>query len=217
MTEPSPYDAETGLWVLRDLASTPVIAEELGHMCVAWAALEWRLFCLFARLSDLPTALARASFYSHRSTRNRTDLILTTAAMVLRGSQKREAAHKALQARFKRINRTAAKRNAYIHDPWAMVPSDLESVCQMRLTGDDIHARGEPVRGRDIAALTDSIVVHTERLHDLENRIVPLLSASLGKLYRTRSITLAFAKTRRRRRKDRHQDQPGAPSGPPEA
>jgi hypothetical protein len=199
MSEPSPYDPETGLWVLRDLGFTPVIAEELGHMCVAWAALEWRLFCLYARLSDLPGALARASFYSHRSTRNRTDLILATAAMVLRGSQKREAVRSALEARFKRINRTAAKRNAYIHDPWAMVPSDLGSVCQMRLSGDDVHDEGERVRGRDIAALTDSIVVHTERLHDLDNRIAPLLSASLGKLERTRSITLRFAKTKRRR------------------
>ena len=35
---PSPYDPESGLWVLRDLGFTPVIAEELGHMCVAWVA-----------------------------------------------------------------------------------------------------------------------------------------------------------------------------------
>ena len=90
---------EAGLWVLSDLGFTPVIAEELGQMCVAWSCLEWRLFCLFARLSDMPVALARASFYSHRSTRNRTDLIFSTAAMVLRGSQKREAAFKAWLAR----------------------------------------------------------------------------------------------------------------------
>jgi hypothetical protein len=79
------------LRILRDLGHTPDLATELGHMCVAWAALEFRMFCLFNRLSDLPVALARASFYSHRSTRDRGDLILTTAKMVLWGSQKREA------------------------------------------------------------------------------------------------------------------------------
>jgi hypothetical protein len=84
------------LRILRDLGHTPDLATELGHMCVAWAALEFRMFCLFNRLSDLPVALARASFYSHRSTRDRGDLILTTAKMVLRGSQKREAAYTTL-------------------------------------------------------------------------------------------------------------------------
>jgi hypothetical protein len=208
MSEPSPYDPETGLWVLRDLGFTPVIAEELGHMCVAWAVLEWRLFALFNRLSALPTALARASFYSHHSTRNRCALVLSTAAMVLRDSQKREAAYKALAKRLDRINRTAAKRNAYIHDPWAMVPSDLTSVCQMRLSGKNIHGEGERVRGRDLAQLSNQIIAHADAVHDLEDRIAPLLSASHEKLDRTRSVTLVFPKTRRPRR-DRQQT-PGA-------
>lgn len=188
------------LWVLRDLSFTPVIAEQLGHMCVAWALLEWRLFSLFSRLSDLPVALARASFFSHHSTRNRTTLILVTAAMVLRGSQKREAAHKALQKRVARVNRTAGKRNAYVHDPWAMKPSDLASVCQLRLGGKDIHGEGERVRGRDLFQLTNQIVAHADAIHDLEDRIAPMLSASLETLERTRSVTLVFPKTKRPRR-----------------
>ena len=187
------------LRVLRDLGFTPVIAEELGRMCVAWACLEWRLFSLFARLSDMPTALARTSFYSHKSTRNRTELILSTAAMVLRGSRDRQAAYKALDDEFGRIHRVAARRNAYIHDPWAMVPGDLESVCQMRLSGDDVHGEGERVRGRDIWQLTNSILTHIDRLYELDQRIGPLLAASLEKLDRTRSITQQFAKTKRRR------------------
>jgi hypothetical protein len=48
--------------------------------------------------------------------------------------------------------------------------------------------------------LTDQIVLHTERVRELENRIVPMFSASLEKLDRTRSVTLLFAKTKRRRR-----------------
>src|SRR5271155_1837481 len=101
---------EDEIRVMSDLGFTPEIATELGHMCVAWSVLEWRLFCLFCRLSNLPVALARASFYSHFSTRNRGDLILATAGMVLRGSQKRDAALVALEKLLKSVRRTAAKR-----------------------------------------------------------------------------------------------------------
>jgi hypothetical protein len=202
------------LWILRDLGFTPVIAEELGHMCVAWASLEWRLFCLFSRLSDLPVALARASFYTHHSTRNRTALVLRTAAMVLRGSQKREAVAKALERRIQKINRTAAKRNAYIHDPWAMTPGIFESTCQLRLSGAGLHGEGERVRGRDINQLTNQILVHVDAIHGIEDRISPILSTSLEKLDRTRSVTLVFPRTKRRRR-DRQQAPPEAPRDPP--
>jgi hypothetical protein len=181
--------------ILRDLGFTPEIATELGHMCVAWAALEFRMFCLFNRLSDLPVALARASFYSHRSTRDRADLILTTAKMVLQGSQKRKAAYVVLVKLLRSINRTASKRNAYIHDPWAMEPDKPDTVCQMRLSGSDLHGTGQRVSQKDLSQLTGQIVVWTEQLRSFDVRISPLLRASLAKLDRTRSVTLEFAKT----------------------
>jgi hypothetical protein len=185
--------------LIRDLGYTPEIATELGHLCVAWAALEFRMFCLFNRLSDLPVALARASFYSHRSTRDRGDLILTTAKMVLRGSQKREAAYTVLAKLLRSINRTAGKRNAYIHDPWAMEPDRPETVCQMRLSGSDLHGLGHLVSQKDLSQLTDQIVVWTNQLRSLDDRVAPLLRASLGKLDRTRFVALAFEKTKRHR------------------
>ena len=197
------------LRILRDLGHTPDLATELGHMCVAWAALEFRMFCLFNRLSDLPVALARASFYSHRSTRDRGDLILTTAKMVLRGSQKREAAYTTLVKLLRSVNRTASKRNAYIHDPWAMEPDSPETVCQMRLSGSNLHGLGQRVSQKDLSQLTDQIVIWTNQLRSLDDRIAPLLRASLGKLDRTRSVTLAFEKTNDRRA--RRQVRPAAP------
>lgn len=202
------------LRILRDLGFTPEIATELGHMCVAWAALEFRMFCLFNRLSDLPVALARASFYSHRSTRDRGDLILTTAKMVLQGSQKREAAYTVLVKLLRSINRTASKRNAYIHDPWAMEPDRPETVCQMRLSGSDLHGLGQLVSQKDLLQLTDQIVVWTNQLRALDDRMAPLLRASLGKLDRTRFVTLAFEKTKPRRghRRVRPTVQPPPPS-----
>jgi hypothetical protein len=200
------------LRILRDLGFTPEIATELGHMCVAWAALEFRVFCLFSRLSDLPIALARASFYSHRSTRDRGELILTTAKMVLRDSQKREAAHVVLVKLVRSINRTASKRNAYIHDPWGMEPDKPEAVCQMRLSGGDLYGLGQHVSQKDLSQLTDQIVVWTEQLRALDARITPLLRASFAKLDRTQSLALAFAKTDSRR--SRRQARPTVPPDP---
>jgi hypothetical protein len=204
---------DSDLRILFDLGFTPEIAKELGHMCVAWASLEFRMFCLFNRLSDLPVALARASFYSHRSTRDRGELILTTAKMVLRDSQKRQAAHAVLVKLIRSINRTASKRNAYIHDPWAMEPDKPETVCQMRLSGDDLHGKGQRVSQKDLSQLTDQIVVWTDQLRSLDDRIAPLLRASLGRLDRTRSLTLALAKADSRR--SRPQAHPTAPPDPP--
>ena len=187
------------LLVLHDLGYTPEIAAALGHMCVAWAALEWALFCLFHRLSDQPTALARASFYSHFSTRSRAELVLSAASMVLRGSQKREAAYKALDKLLKRVNRTAKKRNAYIHDPWAMEPIKPETTCQMRLSGGELEGQGEHVAEKDLFQLTQQIAVWGERIQDFDQRIAPLVPASLEKLDHTRAVSLVFAKTKRRR------------------
>jgi hypothetical protein len=186
--------------ILRDLGFTPEIATELGHMCVAWAALEWRLFSLYHAMTDAPTAIARAAFYSHFSARDRLSLTLSTAHMVLRGSQKREAAFAALEKLAGKVRKTAAKRNSYIHNPWAMEPGKPETLSQFQLGGDDIHGRGKRVSQKDLSQLTDQIVSWTELVRGLEERILPLLPASLGKLDRTRAATLVFAPSRGRGR-----------------
>jgi hypothetical protein len=190
----------TDLRILRDLGFTPEIATELGHMCVAWAALEYRLFCLFVILSDTPVAIARASFYSHRNTGNRVDLLGRTAAMVLRGTPELDAARANLDRLTVSIKRTTKKRNAYIHDPWAADAKDpAGTVSQLRLSGTDIHGEGQPVSQKDISQLTDQIGVSSDRVRDFYDCISPLLPASHDKLDRTRSVTLAFPRIKRRR------------------
>jgi hypothetical protein len=66
-----------------DLENVPDIATELGHMCVAWAAVEYRVFAFYVVITGTPIALARASFYSHFNTRGRIELVLSVAEMVL--------------------------------------------------------------------------------------------------------------------------------------
>lgn len=72
-----------------NLDNAPDIATELGNMCAAWSALEFRLFVLFAIIGGMPSAIARATFYSHHTTRNRTQLIMRVAGMVFRDSHRR--------------------------------------------------------------------------------------------------------------------------------
>jgi hypothetical protein len=37
--------------VRMDLENAPEIATELGHMCVAWAAAEWRIFAFYVAIT----------------------------------------------------------------------------------------------------------------------------------------------------------------------
>ncbi len=171
-------------------------------MCVAWSALEWRLFCLFTIMSDTPVAVARATFYSHHATSQRAAMVQATAGMALRGSVECDAALADLDALLRKIGRTGKKRNAYIHDLWAMEPGKPETVSQFQLSGTGIHGTGKRVTKRDISQLTDQIDEWTAQLRIFYDRIVPLLPASLGKLDRTRSLTLVFAPTNRPRGAD---------------
>jgi hypothetical protein len=180
--------------ILRDLGFAPDIATELGHMCVAWAALEWRMFALYSLLSGAPHEIARATFYSHHNTSNRAVLVQRTAAMVLHGSSELDTVRTELSRLMLSIKRATKKRNAYIHDPWAADVADpTRTISQFRLSQTDVHGEGARVNRKDISQLTDQIVAWTESLRDFDGRISSLLSASLGgTLDRMRSVTLAF-------------------------
>jgi len=165
-------------------------------MCAVFASVEWRMFCLFVRLSDTPVAIARATFYSHHNAANRASMVEATAAMVLRGTPELDAALADLRALLTSINRSARKRNAYIHDPWAMEPDKPGTICQLRMGGSHINARGARVAEKDLRQLGIQFDEYAEQLHDFDERIAPLLPASLGTLDRTRSVSLEFAPTR---------------------
>jgi len=122
-------------------------------------------------------------------------LVGATAKMVLRDDPALEDALIDLVTLLRGVSRTAKKRNAYIHDPWAMEPETPRTVSQLRRSGTEIHGEGRLVSGKDISQLMDQIDVWNAQLYEFYDRILPLLPASLGKLDRTRSLTLAFART----------------------
>jgi hypothetical protein len=182
--------------ILRDLSFAPDIATELGHMCVAWAALEWRMFALYGLMSGTPHAIARATFYSHHNSSNRAVLVQHTAAMVLRGSSELDTVRTELSRLLLRIHHATKRRNAYIHDPWAADPTNsTPTISQFRLSETDAHGEVARINRNDVSQFTDKIIAWTDTLRDFDARISSLLPTSLGTPDRIRSVALAFHPT----------------------
>jgi hypothetical protein len=119
--------------VRMDLENAPEIATELGHMCVAWASLEWRIFAFYVAITGIPVALARATFYSHFNTRGRIELLKAVATMVLRQNDQAVPELAELEDHLSRIGKTANKLNKYIHNPWCAWDQMPAEVFQMDL------------------------------------------------------------------------------------
>src|SRR5215471_4252886 len=93
-----------------DLGNAPEIAAELGHMCVAWAAMEFQIFTFFVLVTKIPIALARATFYSHHNARNRIKLLSGVAGMILQADGKPLPEMIELETLLTKIGRTANAR-----------------------------------------------------------------------------------------------------------
>ena len=81
--EPTPSQPDDDITVTTNLLSVPHFAEQLGHLCVAWANLEWHMYNVYEVLSGSPPSVARAAFYSLESNRGRRDMITGVSAAVL--------------------------------------------------------------------------------------------------------------------------------------
>jgi hypothetical protein len=181
--------------VRMDLENAPEIATELGHMCVAWAAVEWRIFAFYVAITGIPVALARATFYSHFNTRGRIELLKAVATMVLRQNGEPMSELTELEDCLRRLGKTANSRNKYIHNPWSAWDEMPTEVFQMDLGGRGIFGEGRSVKMQDLSLLISSIQSQNESLFELYHRVLPLLPALRRKLDRRRNLPLAFART----------------------
>src|SRR6266516_6173069 len=136
-----------------DLGNAPEIATELGHMCVAWAAMEFRIFALFSLITKIPMALARATFYSHYNARNRINLLLAVARMILQANGQPLPEMTELEKLLTKISKTANARNKYLHDPWGAWTKKPTAVFQMRLGGRDLTGKGIPIQKTNYSIL----------------------------------------------------------------
>lgn len=83
---------------------------------------------------------------------------------------------------------TGQKRNAYIHDPWAVGSKEDKDVAQLRMGGRDIHGQVKPVKSTHLGQLVAQLSQWSGALYDFHKRVSPLLPALHEKLDRTRTV-----------------------------
>jgi hypothetical protein len=181
---------KTNFVIRLDLDNAPDIAAELGSMCAAWAAIEFRLFAIYVLVTHFPTSLARATFYSHYNARNRINLLNAAAGMVLGTIPERQE----LDALLGKIGKTAKIRNKYIHDPWGAWKKKPDAVFQMRLGGAGQTGKGSPVQKHELTSLIKQMHEQHLELYKLGERLKSLLPPLRRKLGRTRLLALAFSR-----------------------
>jgi gas vesicle protein len=193
MTEPK----DDELRIRMNLDNAPEVAKELGNMCAAWAALEFRMFTIFEMVADLSVPIARAIYFSHFNSRARFEMLKSVAAMIFRDDKKElTKEYDDLDKLLTSINDSAGKRNKYIHDPWAVKGAASTDVSQMRLGGKEIHGEVKEVEKKDLEQLTNQLNKWTKDAHEFQQRISPLLPALHEKLDKSRVVTLVSSKKR---------------------
>jgi len=190
----------------RGLADNPALADELGNLNVAWAALEFKIFRLFEVLTQLPIPLARAIYYSQRTTAARIELVQAVIPIVLRRRKRGRGIIKfytelgdplVLQQKIStllgQIGNLAGDRNKFVHDPWAGHKGSSRAY-QMRLKGKDLHGKYERARIGDIRRLVLKIETKADALYRLYDRLAPMMPPLLDILGLQHELTLVPAK-----------------------
>jgi len=203
--------ADNDFFIRVNLDNAPDLAAELGNMCAAWAAVEFRIFTIFEVVSATPVPVARAIFYSHHTSSARMNMLLAVAGMVFRDGEKTTPEYDDLDTLLEKIGNSGKKRNKYIHDPYAVRHADSSQVTQLRLGGDDIHGEAKEVTAKDLEQLTNQLNEWTAQLHAYYRRVIPLLPALHEKLDTSRTVTLVSANPSIPRGKNRE-----GPPPPPE-
>jgi len=178
-----------------NLKNAPKIAEQIGQLCVIWAAVEYRLFRIFCLLSDMPIPLARAIFYSQRTTRARIDAVLAIAPIILRKKRGTgtTADLKKLKALLGGIGQLAGERNKYVHDTWGGRSETSPRSFQFRMTGNELHGRYQRVNQGDIARLIDKIETRQDALWRFSLRLAPKMPTLHEKLGKPPVLVLELA------------------------
>ena len=128
--------------------------------------MELKLFGVFATLSGAPLLMARTIFYSLHTTRTRCDMLKALAHAVLGGAEPEDLEHplNKLDNLLRRINRSAGKRNAYVHDAWLAPVTDDKATAQLRLSGASSHGEIEEVKPKDMLQLAKKAEDYSDEL-----------------------------------------------------
>jgi hypothetical protein len=175
----------------NNLEKRPEMAAALGHLCAEWAAMEFKLFGVFTSLTGAPPLMSRTIFYSLHTTRTRCDLVMALARAVLGNADEDDTEHaiNTLDRLLQAINRSAGKRNAYIHDVWQAPQTDSEATAQLRLSGEG-HGKLKQIEPRDLEQLARQARAHATALARWVTAIDDKLAALLEIYRKQKSLAL---------------------------
>jgi hypothetical protein len=188
---------QESLFIRNDLGDFPQIAEQIGHLNVAWAHVEFRVFFLFWLLSGTTMPLARAIFYSQRTTRARLDMTLAVAPLVLRRKRGRgtTADFTRLRKLLGGIGTISGERNKYVHDPWCG-QDGARTPFQVRLGGKEVHGEATAINRQEISRLTKKLRAKATTLRRFYLKLQPKMLALHEKLGKPQTLGLEPAKKR---------------------
>jgi hypothetical protein len=175
--------------VNTNLNSQPQYAEQLGHISVAWANLEWQLYLLFENMSGSPPAIARSIFYAIDSNRGRREMISGIAGVLLDSQSDKDI----LDDILRRIGKTAGQRNKYVHDTWGAAETVNQEVFQMRMSESGPVGKMQQVTLPDLTGAVDHTNKLTDELFKHRQKIAPKLPALLEKYRKLPGLGLEYA------------------------
>lgn len=189
MLQPTPEAQTQNITITTNLDAEPLHAEQLGHICVRWANLEWQMYHLFQLISGSPPAVARAAFYSIESTRGRREMLLGIGSVLFGKSNEQNK----LEDILRRIGKTSSQRNKYIHDTWGVASTIKHEIFQMRLSSSgDKHIMDE-VTIPDMKNTVAQISKLTEELNSFREMVSPKVPELLEKYRQLPGIGLRFS------------------------
>jgi hypothetical protein len=185
---PDPDPFAPGFIGNHTLDHRPEVAKALGELCSEWALMELRMFAVFATLTDAPPRISRAIFYELNAIRTRMEMLKAVAISVIGPGKEFDD----LDALLGKINKTARRRNAYVHDPWSLPITDPTSAAQIRLSGDDPSGELEEIDWKDLRQIAKQTREWADQLVRWINRVESKLPALHKKLREQPSLALAL-------------------------
>jgi hypothetical protein len=182
-------EAAQDITITTNLDTEPAHAEQLGHICVNWANLEWQMYLLFQLMSGSPPAIARGTFYAIDSTRGRREIISGIAGILLDKASDKSV----LDDILRRVGRTSGQRNKYVHDTWGVASTQNHEIFQMRMSGLGETGTMEQIAVSDMKATADHIRKLAGELNDFRDRIYASIPALLEKYRKLPGLGLQYA------------------------
>jgi hypothetical protein len=131
-------------------------------------------------------------------------MVMALANAVLGKAEELDTEHpiNTLKRLLSAINRSASKRNAYIHDTWIAPHNQVTATAQLRLSGSDSRGQLEETKPNDLVQLAKQARVHSDSLARWVTAIDDKLSALLEIHRQQQSLALELIRTNTPRRRN---------------